>query len=151
MIDTRPTPRTLDRKLVLLVVALLMAMASVVSFATPAQAATATLVGNQGMNTVMHYNTARTNSNGQNFVSFRATSVGNSGGYVVIGLRNSSGTQFASGPSTGFGQTGTIRNSGLNYVTAGTFYINARWVGACGGCNPGRWEGVLTYNVRYVP
>lgn len=143
--------RVTGRKLVLLVAALFLTTASVVSFATPAQAATATLVGNQQMNTVAHYNTARTNSNAQNFVSFRPTTVGNSGGYVVIGLRNSAGTQFAAGPAATLRQAVTIRNSGLNYVTAGTFYINARWVGACGGCDPGHWAGDLTYNVRYVP
>lgn len=143
--------RITHRDLVLLVVAALVAMAAVVSSATPAQAATASLVGNQQLNTVMHYNTARTNSNAQNFVSFRPTTVGNSGGYVVIGLRNTAGTQFASGPAANLRQTVTIRNAGLNYVTAGTFYINARWVGACGGCDPGYWAGDLTYNVRYVP
>lgn len=123
--------------------------------ATPAQATTTTLSGAvQKCGVAVGYGAARTNSQAQNAVSFKATNVGPCGGSLSIALRNSSGSTFARATASP-NQTVAIRADNGNYwVGAGTFYINASSNGSCGSstCAAGKsWAASFTYNVRWTP
>lgn len=123
--------------------------------ATPAQATTTTLSGTvPSCSTAVAYGTARTNSQAQNAVSFKATNIGPCGGTLSIALRNSSGKTYARGTAK-YNQTVAIKSDNGNYwVAPGTFYINASSDGACGssGCAAGKsWSASFTYNVRWTP
>lgn len=119
--------------------------------AAPASATTVELSGTQVADSVVHWNTERHNTHAQNSV-YVAEDENTAGGSVVVGLRNTSGTQFASGTAAGTTFHVVYNNNGAPYQPAGYFYINTRATGVCGGsgvCNV-KWKVNFHYNETYT-
>ncbi|TFD89899.1 hypothetical protein [Cryobacterium serini] len=120
-----------------------------------AQAAQATIVeisGWQSMNEVVHYQTPRTNSYTPAHTSFQTISPGNGGGSLTLGLRNSSGTQFARAVGQMNYPVPFRGPDGSTVTQGGTFYINASMSGMCGGdgCGVSQWRASLDFNNRAI-
>lgn len=145
---------SLRRKTWHLTIAMSLAFFLVAMVASPARANSTSLSqSGTSYGTVYAYNTPRTNTFPQNYVSFTPTGVGPGGGGMTMGLRNAGGTQFARGVA-GPGQTVGLRNTNGNiWQPGGTFYLNVSLSGACGGPDPCplfTWSANFSWNVRYA-
>ena len=120
--------------------------------AGPANADSGPISGTQADWNVVYWNTARTDTQVKNVVSFYFTD--NAGGInlaVAIrpGIPSSSGTYArATGPS---GHTTTLihDSDGVPYVPRGTFYLSTSPQTSVGN-NPVTWTGTLYWNRPYA-
>jgi hypothetical protein len=136
-----------------LAVSSLLVFGLVAAPATVAQAAETTLSGSQAADVVVHWNTLRTNSYYDNRVSMRVTNAGHGGGGLTLGLRSSStGLQYASAQSGASGIWKALTTStGSTAIPLGSFYMNSRLTGACGGsgCGIMSWSSGFRWNIRW--
>lgn len=113
-----------------------------------AAAESGTIGGSQRAGTLVEWNTARTNVKNPSAVTFRLDAHNpGTGAPFGIGLRNATG-QFARA-DLNTGQTAPLRlASGSTALPRGTFFINSRVNGACGGdgCVV-TWSGLLSWNL----
>lgn len=135
------------------VVSTLVIVGLVAAPSTIAQAAETTLSGSQTADTVVHWNTLRTNSFADNRVSMRVTNAGHGGGTLTLGLRNSStGIQYASANSGASGIWRALTTStGSTAIPIGSFYMNSRLTGSCGGsgCGVMTWSSGFRWNIKW--
>lgn len=132
------------------ILAVLSMSAFLVGSAISAQATETSISGSQETGYTKHYTTPRYNSYPKNHMRAWATGW-KSGGAMVMGVRNSSGTQIARAANIGSSWKSFYNNSGDLGISPGTFYMNVYIGGACGGsgCGTQNWRGGLTYNIRY--
>lgn len=99
----------------------------------------------------IHWNTGRTNTHARNEIQFQFKSwTPGTGGYIRLGARNGSGTQFAATNDMTTFKTYTFYNSSGSYsLPSGTFYLNSNVTGGCGGsgCGDQTWGGTLLWNI----
>jgi hypothetical protein len=135
--------------------AVAVAVAAVIGFSTALTATQAAFAESQRLEErqrvgVVSWNTPRTNSKNPSAVTWRLEQhVPGTGAPFVVGLRNASGTQFARAEMN-TGVTAPLRlDNGSTQIPRGTFYLNTRVQGACGGdgCGEIHWIGTLNWNL----
>ncbi|MET4583749.1 hypothetical protein ABIE21_003280 [Conyzicola nivalis] len=112
----------------------------------------ALISGSQNASTTWYaYSTPRTNTYGNNFMAWRMHSDGGTGAPVELQLRNAANVAFATF-SSAYMTWADISDGGAPGVRAGTFYMNARFPGQCGGSGCGwvTFSGDLQWNVKYI-
>lgn len=146
---SRLNTRRVIPKVVAGVVALTVGFSVALTTAHVAFAESARLEERQRVGTV-NWNTPRTNSKNPSAVTWRLEQHNpGTGAPFVVGLRNASGTQFARAEMN-TGTTAALRlDNGSTQIPRGTFYLNTRVQGACGGdgCGEIHWIGTLSWNL----
>ena len=113
--------------------------------ASPAAAESATLQETTGYGYVVNWDTPRTNMKNPSASSFTMNSqTPGTGAPFVLGLRNAGG-QFARAQAYPGQTAGLALSNGSTELPRGTFYLNTKVEGACGGTG----SGAITWNITF--
>jgi hypothetical protein len=111
-----------------------------------ATANTTTLQETTGYGYVVNWDTPRTNMKNPSASTFRMNSQSpGTGAPFALGLRNGSG-QFARAEAYPGGSAALALSNGSTALPQGTFYLNTKVQGACGGSGCGQVTWNITFN-----